>query len=249
MGSSQTIEPSSIKKVYQKVGKAIQKYHLIEEGDRILVGLSGGKDSMVLLESLAGRLKYHPVKYELAAIHISLASRPYSVDLEYLQSFAEKLHIPFYHNVIDVEIDDAEDKNPCFICSWNRRKVLFQTALESGYQKLALGHHMDDAIQTLLMNMAFQSSISSMPPSLPLFDNKIKLIRPLSLLTEAEVKAFAEIKNYKKEIKTCIYEKDSKRGEIKQLISQLSKLHPNVRTNIYASMTNIQSNYLPKDKY
>lgn len=249
MGSKPSSEPSIIKKVNQRVGKAIQKYHLIEEGDRILVGLSGGKDSMVLLETLAGRMKYHPVKFELAAIHISLASQPYSVDLGYLQSFAESLHVPFIHKVIEVEMNPVKDKNPCFICSWNRRKVLFQTALESGYQKLALGHHMDDAIQTLLMNMAFQSSISSMPPSLPLFDNKIKLIRPLSLLTEAEVKAFAEIKNYKKEIKTCIYEKDSKRGEIKQLIGQLSKLHPNVRTSIYASMTNIQGDYLPKDKY
>jgi tRNA(Ile)-lysidine synthase TilS/MesJ len=249
MGSNKSSESLILRKVYQKVGKAIQKYHLIEEGDRILVGLSGGKDSMVLLEALAGRLKYHPVKIELAAIHISLASQPYTVDLEYLQSFSEKLHVPFIHKVIEVEIDAAKDNNPCFICSWNRRKVLFQTALESGYQKLALGHHMDDAIQTLLMNMVFQSSISSMPPSLALFDNKLKLIRPLSLLTEDEVKAFAGIKNYKKEIKTCIYEKDSKRKEIKHLIGKLAKLHPKVRTNLYASMTNIQNDYLPKVKY
>lgn len=249
MGSHPSSEPSSIRKVYQKVGKAIQKYHLIEEGDRILVGLSGGKDSMVLLETLAGRQKYHPLKFELAAIHISLASQPYTVDLDYLQSFTQKLHVPFIHKVIELEMDTGEDKNPCFICSWNRRKVLFQTALESGYQKLALGHHMDDAIQTLLMNMAFQSSISSMPPTLSLFDNQLMLIRPLSLLTEEEVKAFAEIKNYQKEIKACIYEKDSKRREIKQLIAHLSGINPQVRTNIYASMTNIQNTYLPKDKY
>lgn len=249
MGSNKSTELAILKKIHQKVGKAIQKYHLIDEGDHILVGLSGGKDSMVLLEALAGRRKYHPVKFELTAIHIGLASQPYTVDLEYLHSFTDKLQVPFIHRVIEVEMDKEKDKNPCFFCSWNRRKVLFQTALESGYQKLALGHHMDDAIQTLLMNMTFQSSISSMPPSLPLFDNKIKLIRPLSLLTEEEVKAFAEVKAYKKEIKSCIYDKDSKRKEIKQLIGQLVKLNPKIRTNLYASMTNIQSDYLPMDKY
>jgi tRNA(Ile)-lysidine synthase TilS/MesJ len=249
MGSNKSTESLILKKTHQKVGRAIQKYQLIEEGDHILVGLSGGKDSMVLLETLAGRRKYHPVKFELTAIHISLASQPYTVDLEYLQSFTEKLQIPLIHRVIEVNMDKGKDSNPCFICSWNRRKMLFQTALESGYQKLALGHHMDDAIQTLLMNMTFQSSISSMPPCLPLFNNKLKLIRPLSLLTEEEVKAFAEIKGYKKEIKSCIYDKDSKRREIKQLIAKLEKLNPNVRTSIYASMTNIQSEYLPMDKY
>lgn len=238
-----------MRKVYQKVGKAIQKYHLIDDGDRILVGLSGGKDSMVLLETLAGRRKYHPVKFDLAAIHISLQSQPYSIDLEYLKSFAEDLQIPFIHKVIAINVDGLLENNPCFICSWNRRKILFQAAIESGFQKLALGHHMDDAIQTLLMNMIFQSSISAMPPSLPLFDNKLTIIRPLSLLTEDEVRAFAVSKNYKRKIKTCIYEKDTRRKEIKQLINRLAELQPNVRSNIYASMTNIQRMYLPGEKY
>jgi tRNA 2-thiocytidine biosynthesis protein TtcA len=231
------------------VGKAIQKYHLIEEGDRILVGLSGGKDSMVLLETLAGRLQYHPLKFELAAIHISLKSQPYSIDLEYLESFAEQLHVPFIHKVIDVDLFESESSNPCFICSWNRRKALFETAQELGYNKLALGHHMDDAIETLLMNMAFQSSISSMPPILRMFDGRLIIIRPLTLLSEEEVREFAVIKNFRREIKTCTYEKDSKRKDIKKLIGQLSGLIPNVRSNIYASMTNIQQEYLPTEKY
>lgn len=249
MGSKKSLEPPIVRKINQKVGKAIQKYHLIANGDRILVGLSGGKDSMVLLETLAGRRKYHPVKFDLAAIHVSLKSQPYSIDLEYLRTFAENLQVPFIHKIVDVDFNDRQENNPCFICSWNRRKMLFQTAREEGYKKLALGHHMDDAIQTLLMNMAFQSSISAMPPSLPLFDNQLVIIRPLSLLTEEEVKEFAVFRNYKREIKTCIYEKDSKRREIKQIIDRLAELQLNVRSNIYASMTNIQSDYLPHNKY
>lgn len=238
-----------IRKVNQKVGKAIQKYHLIEEGDRILVGLSGGKDSMVLLETLAGRLKFHPVKYELAAIHVSLKSQPYSVDLEYLKSFAQSLEVRFIHKIIDVDLFDRENNNPCFICSWNRRKALFEAAQESGFNKLSLGHHLDDAIETLLMNMAFQASISSMPPLLKMFEGKLSVIRPLMLLTENEIKEFAAIRRFKSEIKLCRFEKESKRKDIKNLIFQLVELYPNARTNIYASMTNILEEYLPEEKY
>ncbi|HET6559321.1 MAG TPA: tRNA 2-thiocytidine biosynthesis TtcA family protein [Prolixibacteraceae bacterium] len=249
MGNKKSLEHLVIRRVNQKVGKAIQKYHLIEEGDRILIGLSGGKDSMVLLETLAGRLKFHPLKFKLAAIHIGLESQPYSVDIEYLKSFTENLQIPFIHKLVSVDISDNHNSNPCFKCSWNRRKALFQVAQESGFNKLALGHHMDDAIETLLMNMTLQSSISSMPPALPMFENKLIIIRPLSLLTEEEVKEFAVQKNYKREIKTCLYEKDSKRSEIKKLITQLAQFIPNVRSNLYASMTNLQSEYLPNEKY
>lgn len=249
MGNKKSLEHSVIRRVNQKVGRAIQKYHLIDEGDRILVGLSGGKDSMVLLETLAGRLKYHPLKFQLAAIHIGLESQPYSVDLDYLRSFSESLQVPFLHKMVSLDLSDNAYHNPCFKCSWNRRKALFKEAQESGFTKLALGHHMDDAIETLLMNMTLQSSISSMPPALPMFEEKLIIIRPLSLLTEAEVKEFASLKDYKREIKTCLYEKDSKRSEIKTLIKQLGQLIPNVRSNIYASMTNIQSEYLPNEKY
>lgn len=190
MVSHKSKENLIIRKVNQKVGKAIQKYHLIDEGDRILVGLSGGKDSMVLLETLAGRLKFHPVKYELAAIHVSLKSQPYSVDLEYLKSFAQSLAVPFIHKIIDVDL---------------------------------FGQKM--------------------------FEGNLSVIRPLMLLTENEIMQFAAIRNFKHEIKLCTFEKESKRKDIKNIITQLAALHPNARTNIYASMTNILEEYLPGDKY
>ncbi len=249
MKSQTNQKPTIIRKVNQKIGKAIQKYSLIEEGDRLLVGFSGGKDSMVLLETLAGRLKRQKVNYELAAIHISLKSQPYSIDLDYLAGFAESLQVPFIHQVIDVDLFEENCNNPCFACSWNRRKALFETAQKMGYSKLVLGHHMDDAIETLLMNMVFQAGISSMPPSLSMFNGKLNIIRPLLLLTEAEIKEFAIFRNFRREIKTCTYEKESKRKDIKNLINQLAELTPKARSNIYASMTNIQAEYLPKEKY
>lgn len=242
-------ETTIFRKVNQKVGKAIQQYGLICEGDRIMVGLSGGKDSMVLLETLSGRLKYHSLKYELAAIHISLNTNTYTVDLPYLTAFTQKLQVPFIHKVIDVDFENSNENNSCFVCSWNRRKALFEIAQELGYNKLALGHHMDDAVETLLMNMIFQSNIGSMPPILSMFGGKMSIIRPLLLLTEREIRNFAMLKAYRKEIKTCIFEKDSKRGEIKKLVEILSAMEPNVRSNIFASMTNIKEEYLPLAKY
>jgi len=249
LGSKKSPEELFFRKVNQKVGKCIQKYGLIAKGDRILVGLSGGKDSMVLLETLAGRLKYQPASYELAAIHISLKSQPYQIDLAYLSEFAASLNVRFIHQILDIDLFEQENNNPCFVCSWNRRKALFEAAHKLGYNKLALGHHQDDAIETLLMNMAFQSSISSMPPSLSMFDGKLHLIRPLLLVTEDEVKQFARLKNFRNELKTCTFEKESKRKDIKKIIRQLSELNPNIRSNVYASMTNIQREYLPGEPF
>lgn len=248
MKAKDSNEIAAVRNVNRKVGKCIQQYDLIADGDRILVGLSGGKDSLVLLETLAGRRKYHPMKYDLTAIHISLKSQPYQIDLEYLSSFCTRLNVPFVHRILDVNLFETENNNPCFLCSWNRRKALFEAAQELGYNKLAMGHHMDDAIETLLMNMAFQSSISSMPASLSMFDGKLQIIRPLLLLSEAEVKTFAQTKGFRNELKTCLFEKDSKRANIKDVINRLAELNPLIRSNIFASMSNIQREYLPKGK-
>lgn len=235
------------KRLYQKVGKAIQKYGLIDAGDRILVGLSGGKDSFALLDLLAGRRKYNPVKFELAAIHVSLKSMPYQVDVEYLREFAESRNVPFIHETINLDLSAEDANNPCFVCSWNRRKVLFDLASEQGFQKLALGHHMDDAVETLLMNMAFQGTISSMPPALELFDGKLKIIRPLILCSETEVKEYAQISGFRGEVKRCQFEKKSKRKDIRELLTRLTELNPQARTNIFAAMSHVQPEYLPKE--
>jgi tRNA(Ile)-lysidine synthetase-like protein len=244
------MEPKNIfSTVNRKVGKAIKKYDLIKEGDRVLVGLSGGKDSMVLLKTLAGRLKYSREKFELAAAHIGLKSGTDAENADRLKAFTEQLKVRYIHKTIDFELPDDDQANPCFECSRNRRKALFDIAQQIGFNQLALGHHMDDAIETLLMNMFFQSSISSMPPKLEMFEGKLNLIRPLILLTENEIKEFAFQSKFEEVAINCGFEKNSQRNEMKKLISQLSIANPKVRTNIYASMTNIQVDYLPKQKY
>ena len=130
-------------KICKKVGKAIREYSLIEDGDRILVGLSGGKDSMILLEALADRKKHFPIDFEIFAIHIAASSIGYRMDTDYLADFCDRLNVPLYHEEIHVDLSVDSKKTPCFICSWNRRKRIFEKSKELNCNKVAFGHHKD----------------------------------------------------------------------------------------------------------
>jgi tRNA 2-thiocytidine biosynthesis protein TtcA len=234
-----------LKKVQKKVGAAVKNFGLIEANDRIMVAISGGKDSMVLLHSLKTRSINFPFQIYIEAVFVNNLSVPYEVDTVYLKSVCDNLDIQFTVINSNVEIDTNTEKQPCFICSWNRRKALFSHAIEKDCNKVALGHHKDDIIQTLLMNMVFQGSISTMPPRLSIFDGKLEIIRPLASITEEECLKYAEIAGFKKEKQLCPYENVTRRKGIKEIIEKLQDLNPDVKNNIFNSMTNIQSEYLP----
>jgi len=219
---------------------------MIEDGDRVLVGISGGKDSMILLETLADRKKHLPFDFELFAIHVSATGIDYKMDTTYLQKFCEGLNIPLYLEKIEVDLSIDPKKSPCFICSWNRRKRIFEKTRELDINKVALGHHKDDAIQTVLLNMIYHGSISSLPQVLSMFDGRILLIRPLLQIPEEELTYYSNLREFKKQEKSCPFEGTTKRGEINELVHQLDKLYPNARRNIFSAMDNIHSEYLPK---
>ena len=130
-------------KIEKSAGKAINTYTMIRENDRVAVALSGGKDSLVMLETIAGRRKRLPVKYDVKAIHIHVKNIGYETDLNFLNSFCDKLNVPLH--IIETEADLTREKNKsiCFICSWLRRKELFDFVKRDGCNKLAFGHHMD----------------------------------------------------------------------------------------------------------
>lgn len=237
-----------ISTIEREVGRCINRYNLIQGGDRVLVGLSGGKDSLVLLETLANRRKRLPVDYHIIAAYVHLRGIGYESDTVFLESFCNNLNVAF--KVIDVEADiSAEgDKSICFLCSWHRRKQLFDLAAEENCGKIALGHHMNDAAETLLMNMIFSGSISSMPPALELFSGRIKLIRPLSLLSEEKIIEYAKIRKFPEESKICPWSKESQRAEVKKLISIITEMDNNALSNLYKSMSNIHHEYLPPEK-
>ena len=226
--------------------KACADYGLITDGDHILIGLSGGKDSLALVELLGKRAQIHVPRFEVTAVHVRVKERDYHSDLSYLEDFCSRVRVPLI--VKDTEIGEAKgkDKDPCFLCSWYRRKVLFDVAQELGCNKIALGHHKDDLVETLLMNLVFQGSIGTIPPLLQMEKMPIQMIRPLCLIEEKDIAEYAERSGYEQQVKLCPLEKVSSRADMKELIKQLEKLNPNVRDSIFGAMENIKAEYLPK---
>ena len=143
------------RKIQRRFNKAVVDYSMLADGDKILVGLSGGKDSLALLELLAKRSRILKPKFSVVAVHVSMTNIPYQADLDYLRNYAEALGVPFIHYETSFDPSTDTRKSPCFLCSWNRRKALFTVAKEQGCNKIALGHHMDDILETLLMNITF----------------------------------------------------------------------------------------------
>ena len=243
-----TPEEKLFRKLDQRVKKAIEEYRLIEDGDKVLIGLSGGKDSLALIELLGRRMRIFKPRFTVVAAHIIMTNIPYESDAEYLKNHAEQYGIPFVK--YETSFDEATDhrKSPCFLCSWNRRKALFTVAKEQGCNKIALGHHQDDILQTLLMNITFQGAFSTMPPKLKMDKFDMTIIRPLALTPESELLQLAENQNYRKQKKNCPHEKTSHRSEVKAILKQLETLNPQVRHSLWSSMNNIQYDYLPKSE-
>lgn len=239
-------EQSFIYHLRGKFSKALKDYALIEDGDKVLIGLSGGKDSLALVDFFAERMKIFKPKFTVEAAHIIVRNIPYQSDIDYLKNYCNGFDIPLH--IVETEFDQSTDtrKSPCFLCSWNRRKKLFETASELGCTKIALGHHQDDIIETLLMNLTFQGAFATMPPLLKMNKMDFSIIRPLCLIRESELQQFASIKGFRKQIKNCPYENDSNRADMKTLLSELEKLNKDARYSIWGAMQNIQTDYLPK---
>jgi tRNA(Ile)-lysidine synthase TilS/MesJ len=220
-------------------------YHLIEDDDRILVGLSGGKDSLLLTELLANRAKIDHPRFSVEALHVRMENIQYETDTSYLQQFCDeqgvKLHLRTTRFEIGEEtVNDARDarrqKQPCFLCSWMRRKEMFNLAQELGCNKIALGHHQDDMLHTALMNLTFQGRFDTMPARLRMRKMPLTIIRPLCLIEEADIKAYAEMKGYQKQKKICPYETNSHRTDIKRLYDEIELINPEARYSIWRAL-------------
>ena len=240
-----TTEDKLLRRINQRFAKGVVKYGLIEDDDRILVGLSGGKDSMALLELLALRSRIHKPRFSLMAVHVGMTNIAYRADLDYLKAYSEGLGVPFIHHETSFDPSTDTRKSPCFLCSWNRRKALLTVAKEHGCNKIALGHHMDDILQTLLMNITFQGAFSSMPPKLVMHKFDMTLIRPLCLVHEADLEELAALRGYRKQVKNCPYETASNRAQMKDVLRRLEELNPEARYSLWGSMTNVQEELLP----
>jgi len=240
-----TEEDKMMRRIATRFNKGVVQYRLIEEGDKILIGLSGGKDSLALLELLAKRSRILKPRFSVVAVHVSMSNIPYQADLDYLKEYAASWNVPFVHYETSFDPSTDTRKSPCFLCSWNRRKALFIVAKEMGCNKIALGHHMDDILETLLMNLTFQGAFSTMPPKLMMKKFDMTIIRPMCLVHESDLEEMAKIRSFRKQIKNCPYEKDSNRTDMKGVLKQLESLNPEARYSLWGSMTNVQEELLP----
>ncbi|MEA3450510.1 MAG: tRNA lysidine(34) synthetase TilS [Bacteroidota bacterium] len=247
MSKEKKLTKKKVNTAQQAFEKAVKKNQLINSNDSILVGLSGGIDSLVLLDLLANRKKHFDVEFTLKAVHVDIKNIPYSVNREFLHQFCEKRDIEFLFIEKEIQIDETKmSDNPCFICSWNRRKLLFDFARENNFNKLALGHHKDDAIETFLINLVYHGTISSLPVSLDMFSGRMKLIRPLMYLNKEQIVDYSKAKDYEAKIKTCTFDNKTKRRKIVSVLKEMRKFNPHVDGNIFKAMSDIYEEYLPK---
>ena len=223
-------------RLMSRLNKAVSVYNLIVDGDRILIGLSGGKDSLCLLELLSRRQRVHRPHFELAALHVRMDNIQYETDTSYLQKFADAHGVELLIRTTRFDASTDRRKTPCFLCSWYRRKMLFNVAQEMGFNKIALGHHQDDIIHTALMSIFYEGQFSTMPARLKLRKMPLSIIRPLCMICEADIKAHAEQKGYQEQKKKCPYDHDSHRTTIRHLFSEIELMNAEARANLWHAL-------------
>lgn len=243
-----TEEEGMFRRIERRFSKGVVEYGLIEEGDKILIGLSGGKDSLALVELLGRRSRIFKPRFSVVAVHVVMKNIPYQSDEEYLRGHCERYGVPYLRYETSFDSSTDSRKSPCFLCSWNRRKALFTVAKEHQCNKIALGHHMDDILETLLMNLTYQGVFSTMPPRLVMKKFDMTIIRPMCLVHESDLMELARVRGYRKQVKNCPYESQSGRSDMKEILRQLEKMNPEARYSLWGSMSNVQSELLPQRK-
>ncbi len=241
-----SILSSAYKALNRSLGKALHTYDMIQDGDRIAVGLSGGKDSWSLLWSLSERQSRVPVTYSLFPIHIDLGFSDGSG--ETLEASVARMGWPLHCERTDFGpvAHSAENReNPCFLCARRRRQRLFEIARKLGCNKLALGHNKDDLIETLFLNMFYGGEISTMLPRQPFFRGRLTVIRPLAYTNEETLRRFAAEMQLPVFSNNCPSAGSTRRAEVKEMLQRLYQRNKKIRGNIFRAMRHVNIAYLP----
>lgn len=252
MSSSPRDERERLEKdLSRQMGRAIADFGLIEDGDRIMVCLSGGKDSYTMFQLLDRMRARAPISFELIAVHLDQGHPGY--DGAPLQGWLRDRGASYRivredtYTIVKEKLDPegTGEKTYCSLCSRLRRGVLYNLAVELGCTKIALGHHRDDALETLMLNLLFTGSIKAMPPKLASDDGRNTVIRPLLYCGEDDIARFAQLSAYPiLPCDLCGSQEQLMRKQVKHLLTDLEKLAPRVRESMLAALTNVRASHL-----
>lgn len=237
-------EKKLLHKVSKDCGRTLFNYNLLNNGSRVLAGISGGKDSLTMVDLLAEKRKVIPISFELHAAYVHIEGIPHTTDTDALRRFCEARDVTFHLLHTEVDLTEARQKDLCYFCSLYRRNAMFSFCRDHGFDRLALGHTLDDLASTILMNMAWHANISTMPVSMPLFKGKLTIIRPLAETAESDIIEYCRIRELAVQHQPCPLGAGTNRKQMKDLIASLQETNPRARMNIFRSMRNIKSDYL-----
>ncbi len=220
-----------------RLRKAIDDYKMINQGEKVAVAISGGKDSALLLSAMKSLSRFHPSNFEVCAVFVDLGFG--NIDIDGIKAMCENLEVPL--NIKHTEIgkiifDYRKESNPCALCAKMRRGVIHDGAIEMGARKIALGHHMDDAIETFLLNLTFESRISCFQPVTYLSRKDVTTIRPMIYLSEREIKGAVNRLNIPTYKNPCPADGNTKRQDIKLIIENLSAQNPAIKKSIFGAI-------------
>ena len=228
---------NEVKRLLSFVRRAVDDYQMIEEGDRIAVGISGGKDSLALLAALARLKLFYPKKFDVVGITVDMGFE--GSDHSAIESFCHGLNVEY--RVVKTEIakiifDVRKESNPCSLCAKMRRGSLHAEAVAAGCNKVALGHHYDDAVETFMMNLFFEGRLGCFSPVSYLSNRKITLIRPMIYAQEKDVSYFARRQSLPVQKSLCPEDHATEREKMKQLLKDLERNNDGLRHRIFHAM-------------
>ncbi len=219
--------------------RAIDDYNMIDDGDKVAIGISGGKDSLTLLYALHGLMRFYPIKFELVAITVDLGLGIQKLDE--IKTLCESMDVPYY--VVDTEIgkiifDDRMETNPCSLCAKMRKGALNEKAIELGFNKIAYAHHRDDIIETMLLSLIYEGRFHSFSPYTYLDRTKLTVIRPMMYVEECDVIGFVNKMNMPVAKNPCPVDGHTKREYVKNLVKQLNNENHGIKDRFFRAIIN-----------
>ncbi len=220
-----------------RIRKAIDDYNMIEQNEKVAVALSGGKDSALMLAALSNLSRFHPKNFTVCAVFVDLGFG--NIDIDGLKRFCDSCGVELgikHTEIAKIIFEYRKESNPCALCAKMRRGVIHDLALEMGSKKIALGHHMDDAVETFLMNLMYESRIGCFQPVTYLSRKDVTVIRPLIYLNEREIKGAVNRLGIPVMKNPCPADGNTKREETKELIHRLSQEYPTIKKSVFGAM-------------